>query len=782
MNHAQRVLELNEVMLLLVRECETEGAIALVEDLKPVWKRDQVAHELGRTAEAHGLIAEASAPSLVACKQLKAPLNMASKGGVLSGLDLYRIGYALSAMKAFRDFMTPKKASYPLLWVHVEHFSDEKVIEQAILDCLDSSGEVFDAASPALSLIRTKLKGAQARIHEKIQSYLTSKSRDLLSDPIFTVRDGRYVIPVKAEHRGRIRGVVHDTSSTGQTIFVEPEDVLQASNQLRELQAQEKTEVQRILTALSKRVGSISEAVAVGLNQAHIVDLLLAKARLAYTMKASLPVVCDGHGIKVHSGRHPLLLNSELNVVPLDIELGFENHGLLITGPNTGGKTVAIKTVGLFVLMAQMGMYVPALQVKIGPFTQVWADIGDEQSIQQSLSTFSGHVKNIATAIGQLKKGALLLFDELGAGTDPAEGAALAKAILSHLAAEEAKVLASSHYGELKAFAFETDGFSNAAMEFDPRSLRPTYRLLMGSPGASQALRIAERYGIPKPIIEVANANLDSSERDIGQLVEQLEQAQRQARIAQGEADRRLHEMRVAEQKAQKKLEEADEVRRNVYAKASDVIESALREIRNEAHQLFEELKNAQDTKSRESIRGRLKDLDSVGREFANEFKTPAKREQSAGNPVKGNSVRIEGYSQNGIALSDPKDGKIEVQIGALKMHVPLAKVISVSEPVIAKPRKSSKATTMGFQKIQTATREIHLRAKRAEEAIDELERFLDDSVLAGIDQVRIVHGKGEGILRQVTRDVLRRYSEVGSFRDGEAGEGGQGVTIAVLK
>jgi DNA mismatch repair protein MutS2 len=483
--------------------------------------------------------------------------------------------------------------------------------------------------------------------------------------------------------------------------------------------------------------------------------------------------------IDVQMGRHPLL--EAETAVPLTLAVG-KGNSVLITGPNTGGKTVAIKTVGLFVLMAQCGMFPPAVHLRLAPFTSVWADIGDEQSLEQSLSTFSGHIKNIAAALKELEDGALVLLDEVGAGTDPAEGAALAIAILREMAEKGAAILASTHYGELKAFAYNSPGFANAAMEFDSRSLRPTYRLLMGAPGASHALRIAERYGIPAPIVERAREGLGEQAQDLAKMMERLELAQRQARTAQSEADRRSEELRRAEARTARKLAEADEIRRTANAKANEIVEAALREIRLEASRLFEELKRApHDPKVQDAVRKGLRELDAVGRDFANEF-VPKRGRQST--PVeglrKGDKVRLEGYSHVGTLLEDPDGGQVSVQLGPLKMTVAVNRLERVEKALVttgARPKSNVR-----LQKAMSASTEIVLISKRTEEAMQELERFLDDATLAGLPNVRIVHGKGEGILRKATQDLLKKHSGVDTYRDGEPAEGGPGVTIATLK
>jgi DNA mismatch repair protein MutS2 len=779
MTHAARVLEFDTILQRLAFHCEMTLGAELAAALESSFDPNRVWAELERTSQAHKLLAALPVPSLGGARDNRSGLQRASKGGSLGGIELFQVGEALSAMRNFKNALQGRKGEFPRLWDIAQSLPELKLLEEQLSSSLDSGGEVRDSASAELARLRQRKQSATSRILERIQSYTSGKNRELLSDPIYTVRDGRYVVPVKVEYRGKVRGIVHDTSGSGQTLFVEPEDVLQLGNALREVEAAEREEVRRILAELSAKVGKASGETLTGLGAAAELDFLLAKARLAYDMKASMPQKWQGHGIVLQAARHPLL---DINVaVPIDLSVGFEFQGLLITGPNTGGKTVAIKTVGLYVLMAQAGLFLPAIDVNLGPFTQIWADIGDEQSLEQSLSTFSGHIKNIADALKHLKPGALVLFDEIGAGTDPAEGAALAKAILLAIQERGGCIVASTHYGELKAFAYNTDGFRNAAMEFDVKSLRPTYKVLMGAPGASHALRIAERYGLPKEIVEQAREGMSAEEQHVGKMLEQLELSQRQARIAQGEADRRSAEVRKIEETASRKLAEAEEIRKNVHSRASETIEEALRDIRAEASRLFEELKSSpRDSRLEARVREQLKDLNEYGTTVARDIAPKqAKRQTSQVELKKGMTVKIAGYAQAGVILEGPKNGQIVVQMGPLKLTADASSATPAETP---KAATAKARPNIGLARAQSASTELHLRAMRAEDAIEELERFLDDAVLAGIPQLRIVHGKGEGILRKITQDVLRRNRNVERYRDGEANEGGHGVTIAYLK
>ena len=771
--HAFRVLEFQAVRDRLAAACETPLAQAAAEALRPAFRADEAWYLVELTREAHEALAKHSVPSLRAVRDPRQPLRRAEKGGVLGGLELRQIGEALATMRSVKTFLTARREDFPKLYPFSESLPEHRDVEDRLLDSLEGDGSMRDDASPALASIRGRKKQAAYRIQERIQTY-TSRYRELLSDPIYTVRDGRYVVPLKAENRGKIKGIVHDTSSTGQTLFVEPEDVLQLGNALRELEAEERGEEARILGLLSKSVGRIAAEATGGVEAASHLDLAFSKARMAYDMKGCLPRPQPGSAfVAIQGGRHPLL-DPEV-AVPLDIEVG-RGASVLITGPNTGGKTVAIKAVGLTVLMAQSGLFPPALDVRLAPFTGVWADIGDEQSLEQSLSTFSGHIRNIADALRKLEDGALILLDEIGAGTDPAEGAALAKAILADMSDRGATVLASTHYGELKAFAYNVPGFTNAAMEFDPRTLRPTYRLLMGTPGASQALRIAERYGIPAPVVETARTSLGSEAQDLALMLERLEAAQRQARLAQSEADRRAAALKKDEAVAKRKLAEADEIRRTANEKAQAVIEAALREIRLEAARLFDEIKSA--GKATDAARQGLKDLDAAGTELARSFAPKVRRPKDAPPVRKGARVRLAGHSQVGQVLDDPKEGRVPVQLGTLRMTVPVASL----EPVDKAPQEIVKARpNIRLAKALTASPEVDLRHLRAEEAVRELERFLDDAALGGLERVRIVHGKGEGVLRSAVQGALRENRAVAGYRDGDATEGGAGVTVATL-
>lgn len=739
----------------------------------PEFEENAIWHSLEQTLEAYDLLGTSPPPSLSGVFDVRNAAKLAQKGSQLPGDQLYRTGVVLAAAASFQSYL--ESMDKPHMSGFAAGLMPDAKLEGELLYSLDSDGSVLDQASSTLAELRQKKRSAQSKIVERIQAYTTGRYRDYLSDPIYTMRDGRYVIPLKADYKGKIKGIVHDTSATGSTVFLEPEDVLNASNLARQLEGQEKEEERRILKILSAKVGEMATGIISSVSHLGELDLIFGKARLGAEMRAGIPERVKGHFLSVKGGRHPALDREK--VVPLDIEVG-SGSSVVITGPNTGGKTVAIKTVGLFVAMLQCGMLPPAYHCRFGYFSQIWADIGDEQSLEQSLSTFSAHLKNIASALNNLVPGALVLLDEVGAGTDPAEGAALARAFLLEFHDNGAAILASTHYGELKAFAFSTEGFRNASMEFDSKSLKPTYRLILGAAGASQALKIAERYGIDKRVVARAEESLSEQQKDVAEMLQNLENAQKQARVAQSEADRRAAELKELEAKAERKLKEAEDVRKRANERAHDAIESTLREIRIQADDILDNLKKQggkQDSvqKARQDLRA----LDDLGRGVSSKFKNQDKPQRADEKHVfkKGDIVQVLGMQQNGTLMEDAIGRDVMVQLGAIKMKVDVRKLLPTNlKPVAAR----SNHHQVGLAKTMSAKTEITLRNMRAEIAMQELERFIDDAILGNVPFVRVVHGKGEGILRQMTQEFLRKHKDVKSYRDGDATEGGQGVTV----
>lgn len=776
--HALRTLEYDGVLTQLASYCDTPDGRALAGSLLPRFDEKGAWFEIGRTQEACALLDDTTL-SLAGVASLEDAIKRAAKQAAIDGATLWQVGESLRVMRNARTVLQRKADSLASLWLLGNRLPDVSRLEKRLLDSLDGDGTVRDEASAELKAARQRVAATTKKITEKIHGYLGGKWRELLSDAVVTQRSGRFVVPLKAENRGKIKGIVHDTSASGQTIFVEPEDVVAVGNELREAEAKEKAEVQRVLQDLSESVGAIAPEVLDGLEAVAELDLILAKARMGQESGGCVPTRDGLAFVSLKAARHPFIPRDK--AVPLDIELGRQFDSVLITGPNTGGKTVAIKTVGLAVAMAQSGMMPTASAMKLGVFSQLWADIGDEQSLQQSLSTFSGHIRNIADAIKGIKPGALVLLDEIGAGTDPAEGASLARAILLKFQSLGAKTLASTHYGELKLFASNQQGFTNAAMEFDAKTLRPTYQFHFGVPGSSQAYRIAERYGVPNDVIQEAISGVTKDDIDVAKMIENLERAQKQAKSAQSEADRLSARIRQLEAEAEEKIAKAQEARTRARGDAAEELKDALRAIRQEAEEIFETLKPGAAQQDIEDARDRLKALQAKGQQKSEALKPkPGSRSAPTEELRKGTLVRLAGLGQQGTVVEAPKGDTVEVQVGAIKMKAKLTDVEFVSPPR-PQPTKSRRSSAQ-LQKGLTASSEIHLRQMRAEEAMDELERFLDESVLAGLPSVRIVHGKGEGVLRKMTRDLLQRHPHVKGFHEAAPEQGGAGATVAEFR
>ncbi len=772
--HALEVLEFSKIRALLSECCESPVAAQNAFLISPATTYEIVVRLRGETADAISLFERHSIPSLSAAKDLERPLQLTGKGGAISGSEIFEVGQLMSLMRALKVIL----GSLPpasLLHRYAIHLPEMVRLEAKINESFESDGFVRDAASDALAKARAKVRSFNQKISEKIQQYLSGPTRDYLSDTVVTQRNGRYVLPVRSEFRGKVRGLVHDTSASGQTVFVEPMEVVEMGNKLREAEGLVQSEIQRILIDFSSRIGGVAELILAGWVATIQLDEIFARARLAFKMDSSLPEIDTFTHISIEQGRHPLL--DPKIAIPLSLELGNEIKSLLITGPNTGGKTVSMKTVGLFAAMAQCGMALPARSVRCGVFSQIFADIGDEQSLNQSLSTFSGHIKNIAEAMREVKEGALVLLDEVGAGTDPTEGASLAQAILARFQSKGALTMASSHFGELKLFAANTPGFLNCSMDFDLKSLKPTYRLLIGTPGSSHALKIAERYGLPADVIASAERDQTQDEQSINQLVEQLQQAQKRAQVAQSRADKLANRLKEIEREVEEKLELADSKIKSSKKSIGDAFESEMRKLRNEAQDLIDDLKK-QKTLGLESARNQLKSI-QISSQSLNESLVPKQKSLNTDHLVKGASVRILNLGQRGTIIEDASDGKVKVQVGVLRISLPIDE-IELDQLIVSAPKKTAQKN-ITLQKQYSTSVEVMLVGLRGEDAENKLIKFLDDASLAGYDSIRIVHGKGEGILRKVTRHALKVHPGVTGYRDGEPSEGGSGVTIAIL-
>ncbi|MFZ5647014.1 MAG: endonuclease MutS2 [Bacillota bacterium] len=710
--------------------------------------------------------------------------RQASKGVMLEPEDLLAVGRTLTAVRRVKKFFAERTDRYPLLSDISEGLGFFGDLEQRILSSILPGGEVADTASPALGQIRRHLSNAQAQIKARLEGYIRSATyQKYLQDPIVTIRENRYVIPVKQEYRAQVPGIIHDQSASGATLFIEPMAVVEANNEVRRLQAAEKQEVVRILHELSAGVARYSEDLLASMDSLGRLDLIMARARYSLSLDAWEPVIKPEPRLDIKKGRHPLL---EGEVVPTTVSLGQDFDTLVITGPNTGGKTVTLKTVGLLALMAQSGLHVPAAEGTVmGVFSRVFADIGDEQSIEQSLSTFSSHMTNLVDILKKTGKGSLILLDELGAGTDPAEGSALAQAILERLHQSGARTIATTHYSELKKFAYANHRVENASVEFDPVTLRPTYRLLIGRPGRSNAFEIAARLGLDPHLVERAREFMSSEKVKAEELMASLESTRHQADRDREEASRLLEEARQLNERYRKMEEELAEKRNSIISKARDEAGALVRASRREAEELIRELReklSSSSARDRETgirdARERLWAMENRAAAATRRPDPPPGEKLTGVRP--GEEVFIPRFNQKGIVLGAPEEGQVQVQVGIIKVTVPLSDLRTAGRSVPAAGGVEV-AGIMASKAREISTR-LDLRGMTADEALAEMEKYLDDAGLAGLPKVYIVHGKGTGALRAAVQRELKTHRRVKSFRYGEAGEGGMGCTVVELQ
>ena len=746
---------------------------------------------LDQTEAAHTLIAKFGAPSFGGLKNVQNSLHRAQAGGTLSMRELLDIAQVLRVIRGictWRDKSAGLETAIDDLFFSL---SPNKYLEDRITNAILSDDEMSDNASPDLKNIRRKMRQQDAKIRDQLEKLLRSPTyKNSLQEAIVTQRNGRFVVPVKSEHRAEVAGMVHDTSGSGSTVFIEPASVVEANNEIKVLESRERDEIERILTELSEEAGSFYDSVRISYQSAVELNLIFAKAQLAYSMKAGKPVLNAVGEIELKQARHPLIAAEK--VVPVDIRLGAEFDALVITGPNTGGKTVSIKTLGLLTLMAACGLYVPAAEnSRVAVFRHVFADIGEEQSIEQSLSTFSAHMKNIVAIDKETDDSTLVLIDELGAGTDPVEGAALAVSILEALRKKGAKIAATTHYSELKEYALNTERVENASCEFSVETLRPTYKLLIGIPGRSNAFAISERLGISPDIIDNARKLVSSENQRFEDVVDTLEQTraemehEKQKTLElQGEVDalRKKAEQQVedAKQKSDRELERAKQEAQRIVENARRAANSLILEVERLKKEQARE-KNAAEMarKAKAAMKRHLNDLDDLtaerlGEEDDGDYVLP--RPLTIGDTV---YVTVLGTNGTVTALPDSKDN-VEIQAGSMKMKVPLQSLRLRNSPKKNTPQRT--AVTRSDRGPSTSKTSVDLRGKNAEEALLDLDMFLDGALRAGLSEVTVVHGKGTGVLRKAVQAHLRKLPFVRSFRLGVYGEGEDGVTIVEFK
>ncbi len=706
-------------------------------------------------------------------------------GGMLSPTELMEIASTIRASKILRQFLENVAESED---VKIPHFLQKKedipiltALEHEINDCVDENGSVLDSASSTLRSIRQQLRIQVSRVREKLESYTRgANAAKMLSDSIITIRNDRYVIPVKSEYRSHYGGIIHDQSSSGQTLFIEPSAVVQINNDIRSLKVKEQEEINRILIRLTAEVEIVGHDIFLLVNVLGEVDVILAKAKYGQAQKCTMPVINNEGYIRLVKARHPLIPIEA--AVPNTIEFGKDITTIVITGPNTGGKTVTLKTVGLCTLMAQSGLPIPALDgSEVALFESVFADIGDEQSIEQSLSTFSSHMVNIVDILKKYDDKSLIIFDELGAGTDPQEGAALAISILDAVHGTGARVMATTHYPELKAYGYNRPGVANASVEFDIETLSPTYKLLIGVPGRSNAFEISERLGLPEYIISQAQTFTGTDRGEVNSMIASLEESRRQAEKDAEETEVHLEEARKVKEGLELRLAELEQNKEKLEQKAKDKAKKIVDEARREADDIISELRKMQANTHKFVKEHEL--IDAKKRLDAALPDNPVLKKQKKLNETlkelkSGDEVKVVSFGQKGTLLEKLSNSEWSVQIGMLKMK------LDESDLEFVKPEKQKQTVSVNSIRGRDShvKLELDLRGERYEDAIMRTEKYLDDAILANYPRISIIHGKGTGVLRQAIQQFLKNHSRVKSYRFGEAGEGGHGVTVVELK
>lgn len=706
-------------------------------------------------------------------------------GGMLSPMELMETASTIRASKILRQFIENVGETED---VDIPHFLEKKeaipiltALEHEINDCIDENGTVLDSASSTLRSIRQQLRIQVGRVREKLESYTRgANASKMLSDSIVTIRNDRYVIPVKSEYRSHYGGIIHDQSSSGQTLFIEPSAVVQLNNDIRGLKVKEQEEIERILIKLTSEVGVIGHEIFQLVNILGEIDVILAKAKYGQAEKCTTPQINNEGYIRLVKARHPLI--SMDAAVTNTIEFGKEITAIVITGPNTGGKTVTLKTVGLCTLMAQSGIPIPTLDgSEIALFESVFADIGDEQSIEQSLSTFSSHMVNIVDILKKYDENSLILFDELGAGTDPQEGAALAISILDAVHGTGARVMATTHYPELKAYGYNRPGVANASVEFDVETLSPTYKLLIGVPGRSNAFEISERLGLPGNIISQAQSFTGTDRGEVNSMIASLEESRRQAEKDAEETEVKLEEARQIKEELEHKLAQLEQKKDQLEQKAKEKAKKIIDEARREADDIITDLRKMQ---ANTHLLVREHELIDAKKRLEDALpKNPVLKKQKKLNELvkemkSGDEVKVLSFGQKGTLLEKLSKSEWSVQIGMLKMK------LEEADLEYMKPEKQKQTVSVNAVRGRDShvKLELDLRGERYEDAIIRTEKYLDDAILSNYPRVSIIHGKGTGVLRQAIQQYLKNHSRVKNYRFGEAGEGGYGVTVVELK
>ena len=790
---ALKTLEYNKIIDKLTEFAGSALAKEMCRNLQPSTDLYEIQALQKETSDALSRIYQKGAVSFRGVRDIRGSIKRLEIGAIIGINELLSICSLLdvcSKVKAYSrndrdpDFEDSLEAMFQAL-------QPLTPVSSEIRRCIASEEELNDDASPALFKIRRSMRQINDKVHAQLQTMVNGSARTYLQDAVVTMRNGRYCIPVKAEHRGQIPGMIHDQSSTGSTLFVEPMAVIKLNNDLRELELKEEKEIEMILATLSARCGEETEALRDDLDLLTKLDFIFARAQLSRSMNGTQPDFNEEGRILIKKGRHPLL--DKKKVVPIDIQLGKDFELLIITGPNTGGKTVSLKTVGLFTLMGQAGLHIPAFDnSELSVFHEVFADIGDEQSIEQSLSTFSAHMTNTVSILKEADDRSLVLFDELGAGTDPTEGAALAIAILSNLHRRGSRVMATTHYSELKVFALSTPGVENGCCEFDVETLRPTYRLLIGVPGKSNAFAISQKLGLSQDIIEEAKTHLTKQDEDFEDLLADLEQKRVTIEQERDQINSYKEEIRELKQRLESKQEKLDLSRDKILREANEQARNILQEAKDYADTTIRNFQKygkaaGVSAKDMEKERGKLREkMSTVDKKLSAKNAAPKKshKQLTAKDLHIGDSIKVLSLNLKGTVstLPDAK-GNLFVQMGILHSQVNIRDLEKLDDTVITGGNFSKTGSgKIKMSKSASVSTEINLLGKTVDEAIMELDKYLDDAYIAHLPSVRIVHGKGTGALRKGVHNYLRRQKHVKSYRLGEFGEGDAGVTIVEFK
>ena len=783
-------LEYNKIIELLTDHASSFSGKELCRRLKPMTSLSDIQIAQEETGAAFTRIVKKGRPSFGGCNPVNDSLRRLEIGGSLGSGELLRICKLLETAGRAKAYGRHDNAddTEDCLDSYFAQLNPVSILTTEIRRCIIEEDEISDEASPALKHIRRQMAQINDKVHATLFGMVNGSLRTYLQDPIITMRGDRYCIPVKAEYRSQVPGMIHDQSSTGSTLFIEPMAVVKLNNDLKELYGKEQEEIQVILARLSADAAEYISDIQTDYTVLRTLDFIFAKGSLAIDMNASLPLFNTEGRIHIREGRHPLL--DKRSVVPITLTLGDTFDLLIVTGPNTGGKTVSLKTVGLFTLMGQAGLHIPALdRSEFAVFTEVYADIGDEQSIEQSLSTFSSHMTNIVSFLKKVDDQSLVLFDELGAGTDPTEGAALAISILNHLHMRGIRTMATTHYSELKVYALSTPGVENASCEFDVETLRPTYHLLIGIPGKSNAFAIAGKLGLPNFIIEDAKTRLTEQDESFEDILTDLETSRRTIEKEQETIASYKREIERLKQETQKKQEKLEEQRDRILREANEKAHAILAEAKETADETMRNfhkfgkanISAAEMERERERIRKKMESTRS------GMMKEPAKpkKEYKPSDFKLGESVKVLSMNINGTVASLPDNkGNLTVQMGILRSQVNISdlEIIDETPAYLKKTTRAGGKGKIKMSKSLSVSTEINLLGKTVDEAVAELDKYLDDASLAHLSSVRIVHGKGTGALRKGIHQYLRRQKHVRSFRLGEFGEGDAGVTIAELK